>query len=78
MIKINLAKLLFEKDMKQSDLSRKTGIRANTINDLCNEISNSVKFVHIDKICNVLECNIGDLFEYVADEEQKYKTKKRY
>ncbi len=78
MIKINLAKLLDERDMKQSDLVRATEIRANTISDMCNEIQNSVKYIHIDKICRTLNCNIEELFQYIPDEEHRYKIKKKY
>lgn len=54
--------------MTQIDLSRKTGIRNSTINELYHEIAISIKFEHIDKICEVLNCSADELFEYVPNE----------
>ena len=53
--------------MTQIELSRKTGIRNSTINDLYHEIAISIKFEHINKICEVLNCTTDDLFEYIPD-----------
>ncbi len=47
--------------MTQKRLSELTGIRRNAINDWYNEIAVSIKFEHIDKICEVLECSVDDL-----------------
>ena len=53
--------------MTQIDLSRKTGIRNSTINELYHEIAISIKFEHIDKICEVLNCSADELFEYIPN-----------
>lgn len=50
--------------MTQLELSKKTGIRNSTINELYHEIALSVKFEHLNKICEVLNCTISDLIEY--------------
>lgn len=63
MVKINLAELLAKKKMSRADLSRRTEIRYNTINDLYYEIAISVKFEHIEKICAELECTVSELIE---------------
>lgn len=70
MIKINLSMLLGKKRMTQAELSRKTGIRANTINEMYHELCERVNLNHIDKICEVLNCDISDLFEYVPNKEK--------
>ena len=64
MVKFHLSKLLGERKMTQNELSRKTGIRNSTINELYHEIAISIKFEHIDKICEVLDCTADELFEY--------------
>ena len=43
MIKIHLSRLLGEKRISQAELSRQTGIRPSTINDMYNEIAERVK-----------------------------------
>lgn len=67
MVKFNLSRLLGERRMTQSELSRKTGIRRSTINELYHEIALSIKFEHINKICEVLNCSTENLFGYTPD-----------
>jgi DNA-binding Xre family transcriptional regulator len=57
MVKIHLAELLGKKKWSRADLSKVTGIRYNTINDLYYEISLGIRFEHLEQICNALECN---------------------
>lgn len=70
-IKIHLSKLLGERKMTQSELSSLTGIRANTISDWYNEVVIRLNIEHIDKICEALECDITDLFEYIPNKNKK-------
>ena len=65
MIRIRLSILLGEKRWTQADLARRTGIRANTINDLYHELATRVTLEHLDKICEVLGCDLCDLIKYV-------------
>lgn len=65
MIRIRLSILLGEKKWTQADLARRTGIRANTINDLYHEIAERVSLEHLDKICDVLGCDLPDLLERI-------------
>ena len=77
MIRIRLSILLGEKKWTQADLARRTGIRANTINDLYHEIAERVSLEHLDKICDVLGCDLSDLIQRVPrrdDAEPKTKT----
>ena len=64
MIRIKLSVLLGERRITQAELARKTGIRPATINEMYNEFSVRVNLEHIDKICEVLNCEISDLLEY--------------
>lgn len=67
MVVNHLSKLLGEKRMTQSELSKKTGIRAATINELYHDIARGISFEQIDRICEVLDCDISQLFEYVPN-----------
>lgn len=71
MIKIHLSKLLGERRISQADLSRATGIRAATINELYNELVERVNLEHLDRICEVLGCTLPDLMEYIPNEKRK-------
>lgn len=70
MIKIHLSKILGEKRWTQADLSRKTGIRPNTISELYNELVDRVSLEQLDKICEVLECDLNDLLEYIPNKKR--------
>lgn len=69
-IKIHLSKILGEKRWTQADLSRKTGIRPNTISELYNELVDRVSLEQLDKICEVLECDLNDLLEYIPNKNR--------
>ncbi len=71
MIKNYLSRLLGEKRMTQKQLSDLTGIRPATINDMYHEMAVYYSMENIDKICEVLECDIKDLFEYIPNKNKK-------
>ena len=56
-----------EKRISQKKLAEKTGIRPNTISELYHELTYRVNLSHIDKICEALDCEIGDLLVRVPD-----------
>ena len=64
-IKINLSKLLGERKLRASEVARKTGINKNTLSALYNENVSGIKFVTLEKLCKFLNCEIGELVEYV-------------
>lgn len=57
--------------MSQKKLAELTGIRANTISEWYNEITISLKVEHIDRICEVLNCSVEELIEYIPDKVPK-------
>ena len=75
MIKILLSTRLGEKKMCQAELARRTGIRPNTINDLYHELTDRVSLRQIEKICTVLDCEVGDLIVRVPDDSKNKRRK---
>ena len=73
MIKILLSTRLGERRMTQAQLARKTGIRPNTIGELYNELAERVSLEHLDKICEVLDCDLSDLIIRVSEKPHKDK-----
>lgn len=61
MIRILLSTRLGERKLSQAELARRTHIRPSTINELYWEIAERVNLEHLDKICEVLDCNLSDL-----------------
>ena len=60
-IRIFLSRKLGELRMTQADLSRKTGIRQNTISDMYNEMCDRVNLDHLDLICEALNCDLSEI-----------------
>jgi putative transcriptional regulator len=69
MLKFNLKKILFDRDMNQSDLHRKTGIRYNTINAYYHNYIKRINIDDFNKMCKALGCTPGELLEYIPDKE---------
>lgn len=61
MVEVKLSKILGEKRITQAELSRRTGIRPNTINELYHDFAVRINLEHIEKICDVLKCDVSDL-----------------
>lgn len=51
--------------MKITDVARETGLNRNTITLLYKETALRVDLEAIDKLCNLFECEVSDLFEKV-------------
>ena len=54
-----LWKILIDNGMKKGDLKRRTGISSGTIAKMTN--GEAVTLTVLEKICNELNCDIGDL-----------------
>lgn len=65
MIVNRIKEILDEQDKTIYWLSQQTGIRYNTIHSLVNNKTESVKFDILDKICDVLECDITEIFRRI-------------
>ena len=69
MIKFKVKVKLAEREMTQKELAEKTNIRPPTISAIC---TGTVKHLPVDalnKICDVLDCQPGDIIEYVKTEK---------
>jgi putative transcriptional regulator len=69
MIRIYLSTLLGARKMNQSELSRQTGIRLNTINEMYHELIERINVDHLDKICEALGCRLDELIEYIPNKK---------
>ena len=62
-----LWKLLIDKDMTAVDLRQATGIAPNTMTKLRRD--EEVSMTVLVKICTALNANIGDIMDFVPDQE---------
>lgn len=70
MVKFNLSRLLGERRMQQTELSKKAKIRKATIFAYYHGYAKRLNVDDIDKICNVLGCRIDELIEHLPDENK--------
>ena len=66
---INIDVMLAKRKMSVTELSEKVGITMANISILKNGKAKAVKLSTLDSICNALQCQPGDILEYVPDEE---------
>ena len=65
MIKCHLARLMGEHKMRIADVARETGLSRNTITLLYRETAQKVELEALDKLCDLFDCNIGEMLERV-------------
>lgn len=65
LIKCHLARLMGEHKLKVVDVARETGLNRNTITLLYKETAVRVDFETMEKLCDLFNCRVEDLFEKV-------------
>lgn len=69
MIKFKVKVMLAMREMTQKELAEKTGIRPPTISAICTGAIKHLPVDVLDRICDVLDCQPGDIVEYIRTEE---------
>ena len=64
-----LCKLLIDKDMLKKDLRTMTGVSTTTMSRLSKDENVSTEI--LSKICAALNCDVGDIMEFVPDRKDK-------
>ena len=67
---VNLDVMLAKRKMKVGDLADKIGITIANVSILKNGKAKAIKFETLDKICQVLECQPGDILEFREGTEE--------
>lgn len=68
-IRVNLDLLLVQRDMTLTELSERVGITLPNMSVLKTGKARAIRFSTLNAICRELDCQPGDLLEYVEDEE---------
>lgn len=66
-INITLDVMLARRKMSVTELSERVGITMSNISILKNGKARAVKVETLNKICQILDCQPGDLMEYIPD-----------
>jgi putative transcriptional regulator len=57
-----------------AEVARKAGVSYEAVKRLYTGSAKRVDFATLDKLCAVLECDVGDLFEYVTETGDTFQT----
>lgn len=67
-IVIHIDVMLAKRKMSVTELTEKVGITMANLSILKNGKAKAIRFSTLEKICEALECQPGDILEYVPDE----------
>lgn len=70
-IYVNLDLELVKKKMKLTDLADKVGISIQNLSILKTGKAKAIRFSTLEKICEVLQCQPGDILEFRAGETEE-------
>ena len=67
---VNLDVMMAKRKMSLNELSDKVGLTLSNLSILKTGKAKAIRFSTLETICNVLECQPGDILEYVHDEQK--------
>ncbi len=68
-IVVNLDVMMAKRKIGVGELSQKLGITQANLSILKNQKAKAVRFSTLESICEILNCQPGDILEYKKDEE---------
>lgn len=70
MIVVNLDVMMAKRKMSLSQLSEKVDITLANLSILKNNKARAIRFSTLEAICKALDCQPGDILEFVPDEKE--------
>ncbi|MCA1022931.1 MULTISPECIES: helix-turn-helix domain-containing protein [Halobacillus] len=70
-VKVHIDVMLAKRKMSVTELADKVGITLANLSILKNGKAKAVRFSTLEAICKALDCQPGDLLEYVEDERDE-------
>lgn len=70
MIVLRLDRIMLDRKMSLGELAEKVGITNANMSNIKTGKINAIRFTTLDAICKVLECQPGDILEYVPGENE--------
>jgi putative transcriptional regulator len=65
---INLDVMLAKRKMRSNELADRVGITTANLSILKTGKAKAIRFSTLEAICQVLECQPGDIMEYISDD----------
>ena len=67
---VNLDVMMAKRKMSLNELSDKVGLTLSNLSILKTGKAKAIRFSTLETICNVLDCQPGDILEYVNDQQK--------
>ena len=68
---LRLDRVMADRKMSLNELSEKVGVANVNLSKIKTGKVNAIRFSTLNAICTVLECQPGDILQYVADEGEE-------
>ena len=70
-IEVNLSVMLATRKMSMTELADKVGITLANLSVLKTGKAKAIRFSTLEAVCEALDCQPGDILEYVKEDEQQ-------
>ena len=70
-IKLNLDRVMFERKVSLTELADRIGITLANLSILKNNKARAIRFSTLDALCRALDCQPGEIIEWVPGEPEK-------
>ncbi|MBI4530988.1 MAG: helix-turn-helix transcriptional regulator [Candidatus Latescibacteria bacterium] len=70
MIRNRLSELMGKRRLKMSDVARRSGLSYTSVHAIYHNHVQFIAFKTLDRLCQALTCQVGDLLEYVPHPSQ--------
>ena len=70
---VNLDVMMAKRKMSSTELSEKLGMTMANLSILKNNKAKAVRFTTLDALCRILDCQPGDILEYVNEDDPRLK-----
>lgn len=67
MIRVNLDVMMARRKISLTELAEKVGITMANLSILKTEKAKAIRFSTLDSICKILDCQPGDILEFIPD-----------
>lgn len=68
MIQCHLAHLMVRDGLRVADVARASGLNRSTVTAMALGRATRVELPHVEALCRLFSCTVGDLFEYITDD----------
>jgi len=68
-IRVNLDVMMAKRKISLNELADRVGITKSNLSILKTEKAKAVRFTTLNAICEILECQPGDILEYIPDKK---------